>query len=383
MRKEISALLAGYESQIYKDFETLVNINSFSSNEAGIVQMQDALKKVAAGVGVVLESVYSSQKARPHLLYGKIQQEDFYAIMGHFDTVHPPESDFTTMWEEEGLLRGPGTNDMKSGLIVAIYVLAILQKLFPDQILPIKALFNSDEEIGSFDSEELIRDIFSGAKAGFVFEPGRIEGPSVVTARKGILNAEIHITGKSAHSGVEPWNGVNAIVEAAHVIIALEKLNDYEWGISVGCNLINGGTAMNVVAPDCILGLDIRYRERDQKTVLTQAIEAMVTMPTDPKISMAYHVLHDRPPMQKSAQSDLLYQKYKFVSESLGLACGEASTGGGSDANTLSDMGIPVIDGVGGVGNFSHTKKEYTIKSSIFERIEIFCIFMAEEIAKA
>jgi len=383
MRKKISELLVEYESKIYQDFEKIVNINSFSTNEAGIKQMHHTLQQVAAESGVTLESIYSSNKTRPHLLYGKAEQKGLYAFIGHFDTVHSPESDFKTMWEEGGLLRGPGTNDMKSGLIVAIYALAILQKLFPEQPLPIKALFNSDEEIGSFDSEEIIRGIFSGAKAGFVFEPGRIEGASVVTARKGILNAEIHIAGKPAHSGVEPWNGVNAIVEAAHVIIALEKLNNYERGISVGCNLINGGTAMNVVAPNCTLGLDIRYQEADQKTVLTQAIEAVVSAPIDPKISMTYHVLHDRPPMLKTAASDVLYQKYKSISESLGLACGEASTGGGSDANTLSDMGIPVIDGVGGVGNFSHTKKEYTIKRSILERIEIFCNFMAEEIAKA
>jgi len=379
MHEKISAMLQGFESQIYDDFETLVNINSFSSNEAGIEQTADTLQALAANVGVVLERVYSSQKARPHLLYGEAAQEESYVLMGHFDTVHPPQSDFNTMWEEGSLLRGPGTNDMKSGLIVAVYALAILQKLFPGKTLPLKALFNSDEEIGSFDSEALMRTLFVGAKAGFVFEPGRLEGSSVVVARKGVINAEIRIEGKPAHAGVEPENGLNAIVEAAHLILALEQLNDYEAGLTVGCNLIEGGIAANVVAPSCKIGIDVRYWEPRQKEALDQAIAQCVSTPANPKVSVTYHLLHDRPPMQETDASKLLYQKYKSVSESLGIACGRARTGGGSDANTLSDMGIPVIDGVGAIGNNSHTKKEYTVKQTILDRIKIFCLFMVQE----
>ena len=382
MHKKISLMLTEYENQIYRDFEMLVNINSFSSNEAGIVQMSNALQKIASEIGVVLEPVYSDQHTRPHLLYGKAQREDFYALMGHFDTVHPPESDFATMWEEEGLLRGPGTNDMKSGLIVAIYALAILQKLFPERELPIKALFNSDEEIGSPDSQALIKTLFSGAKAGFVFEPARIENNSLVTARKGILSLEIEIRGRPAHAGTAPEKGINAITEAARAVLALDALNDDKEGITVACNVIHGGVASNVVADHCLLEVDIRYWLPEQKLALDVAIGKMFDTPTASGATIVYRVLHGRPPLVKTEASEKLYQKYRQTAEALGMVCGEVASGGVSDANFLSHLGIPVLDGVGAVGDHSHTKKEYTIKQSILDRVMIFCLLMAQEIEK-
>ena len=382
MIEELSRLLDHYESKIYDDFERIVNINSFSTYPAGIERMHDALQELAHELDVTLESIYSSQKSRPHLIYGKALESDFYAMMGHFDTVHPPESDFQEMWADGSLLRGPGTNDMKSGLIVAIYSLAILQKLYPGKTLPLKALFNSDEEIGSPDSEEIIKTIFVGAKAGFVFEPGRIENNSLVTSRKGIFGLSVEVTGKPSHAGTAPERGINAIVEAARIITALEKLNDLEKGISVGCNMIEGGVAVNVVAPSCTIGVDARYIRPTQKEQLVAAIEEILTAPAATGATVAYQVLHGRPPLEKTEASEKLYQHYKSISESLGIGCAELATGGGSDANFLSAMGIPVIDGVGAVGNHSHTKEEYTVKSSIIERIKIFCLLMVQEIEK-
>ena len=384
MLKEITEVLAHFETQIYEDFERIVNINSFSDNPKGISEVHDALLEIAQQIGVSLETVYSKEKKRPHLSYNKMLEKDFYAMVGHFDTVHPPQSDFQTMWEDGDKLRGPGTNDMKSGVIVALYSLSILQTLFPKTTLPLKALFNSDEEIGSLDSEAIIRDIFVGAKAGFVFEPGRLEGNSVVTARKGIFGMVIEIIGKPAHSGVEPWNGINAIVEASHIVIALEALNDYDNGISVGCNKIEGGIAANVVAPHCTLMLDARYIKPEQEAILVQAIETILKAPTVTGATIQYSIKHGRPPLVKTEASGALYQSYRAVSESLGIACGEMATGGVSDANYLSNMGIPVIDAVGAVGDNSHTKQEYIIKHSILDRIKIFTLLMAEKIgAKA
>jgi len=378
MKEQLLHLLAEYEESIYRDFARIVNLNSFSSYPAGIERVHDALQEIAAAVDVSIESIYSSQKARPHLVYGKELEQDFYAVIGHYDTVHPPESDFQELYADGPLLRGPGSNDMKSGLIVAIYSLAILQRLFPGRTIPVKAFFNSDEEIGSPDSKALIQTLFVGAKAGFVFEPGRIEQNSLVTARKGIFGLSVEITGKPSHAGSSPEKGVNAIVEAARIVLALEALNDYTEGITVGCNVIEGGVAANVVAPFCRISVDVRYQFPAQEQRLREEIESIFLAPTDNGASVSYTILHDRPPLVKTEASQKLYQQYKRISESLGLACGEVSSGGGSDANFLSAMGIPVIDGVGAVGNHSHTKEEYTLKSSIPDRIKIFCLLMIE-----
>jgi len=374
MTEKLSYLLDQYTSQIYADFERIVNINSFSTYPAGIERMHDALQALAQELGVTLESIYSSQKSRPHLIYGRSLEGDFSAMMGHFDTVHPPESDFQEMWVEGALLRGPGTNDMKSGLIVAIYALAILQRLYPGKTLPLKALFNSDEEIGSPDSEEIIKRVFAGAKAGFVFEPGRIERNSLVTSRKGIFGLSIEIEGRPSHAGTAPEKGINAIVEAARIVTELERLNVPDKGISVGSNTIEGGVAVNVVAPHCTIGVDARYALSEQRDPLITAIKEIVESPSVTGATVRYKMLHGRPPLEKTEASEVLYQRYRKISESLDLVCGEVSSGGGSDANFLSAMGIPVIDGVGAVGNHSHTKEEYTLKSSIIDRIRGYSV---------
>jgi len=243
-------------------------------------------------------------------------------------------------------------------------------------------LLNSDEEIGSQDSLEIIRDIFVGAKGGFVFEPGRLKGNSVVTARKGVFGLSIDIAGKPAHAGVEPENGINAVVEAARIITALEQLNDHENGISIGCNTVKGGVAVNVVAPHCEIGVDARYIKPEQEEILLASIISILTAPGQTGATVTHKILHGRPPLVKTEASTRLYQRYKRISESLGIACEEMATGGGSDANFLSAMGIPVIDGVGAVGNNSHTKQEYTIKRSILDRIKIFTLLIAEEIGQ-
>lgn len=383
MEDKITHLLESYKEQIYTDFEKIVNINSFSSNAKGIEEMSQALQDLAKNIDVDLKLIYSKEKLRPHLIYGDEQKDNFYAVIGHFDTVHSPESDFTKYIEKDGLISGPGTNDMKSGLVVALYSLAILQKLFPKQQLPIKALFNSDEEIGSYDSKEIIYNVFSGAKAGFVFEPGRLENNSIVTGRKGIFGLLIDIEGKPSHAGVAPWNGINAIVEAARIVTELEGLNDYDNGISVGCNTIEGGIAANVVAPRCKIGVDARYVAPEQKTLLENQISKILEQPTETGAKVSYEILHGRPPLVKTEASEALYYKYRAVSESLSITCGELATGGGSDANYLSAMGIPVIDAVGAVGDGSHTKKEYTIKGSVLDRIKIFCILMSKEMQES
>ena len=382
MVEEISRLLSVYEDRIYQDFERMVNINSFSSNRAGIEQMCQVLQEIAANLGVELERIYSAQKSSLHLVYGQNQKEHFYALMGHFDTVHPPESDFQTLREEEGLLYGPGANDMKSGLIVAIYSLAILQILFPECKLPIKALFNSDEEIGSSDSKALIHSLFVGAKAGFVFEPGRRENNSVVIERKGIMGIAVTIAGKPAHAGSAPWEGINAISEAAALIGMLDGHNDYARGFSVGCNVIHGGVASNVVAAECHFDIDVRYMDEMEKEALLQALDMWIAHPMHEGAAIDYRILHSRAPMKKTEASEALFATYKHISESLGIACGGVSSGGVSDANFLSGMGIPVIDGIGAVGDGSHTRQEYTIKHSIPDRIKIFSLLMAEEIKK-
>ncbi len=382
MKEKIAEILNVLTDNIYSDFEKIVNINSFSTNLSGIKECAEALIEIAKQKDIDFQEVYSTKVKRPHLMYGKERDRDFYAFIGHFDTVHPPESDFNKMIDEGDILRGPGTNDMKGGLIVALYSLAILKELYPNRDIPVKILFNSDEEIGSPDSVEIIKKEFKNAKAGFVFEAGRAPGYSVVTSRKGVFEIIVEIEGKAAHSGVEPWNGINSIVAAAKVVQRLDDLNDYDKGMIIGCNQIVGGIAKNVVPPDCKIDVNVRFVDLDQERYLLAKMEEIFAKDDYNGAKVSYKLIHSRPPLVKSGESQKLYELYKEISNFYGFECSEVSTGGGSDANYLGSLGVPVIDGVGVVGANSHTTKEYIIKSSLIERIEIFTLFMTKLMEK-
>jgi len=381
MEEKIDDLLKDKTSQIYKNFEDIVNINSFSSNADGIEKVLNQIIKIALNLDISLKTVYSSKKVRPHLMYGRDKKDGYWAFVGHFDTVHPPQSDFQTMSEVDGLLKGPGTNDMKAGLIVALYSFYILQHLYPDVQLPFKILFNSDEEIGSSDSKEIIENEFKGALAAFIFEPGRPNG-EIVTSRKGIASLDIEVVGKPAHSGVEPWEGINSILGACEIIRKLEALNDYENGIIVGCNEINGGVARNVVPANTKIVVDVRFSTMTQQKQLFSEIENILTSKNSLGAKVKYDLHLNRPPLEKSEQSDKLAKLYMDISNSVGIKCEDIATGGGSDGNFLSAMGIPVIDGLGAVGNYSHTKKEFIYKESLIYRTKIFVLFMSKLLSK-
>jgi glutamate carboxypeptidase len=160
-----------YSEEIYANLEKLVNINSFSTNIAGLNSLSDALAAIADSHGIVLERkiVAEDPTRRPHLLYANEQRDDYYAFIGHFDTVHPPESDFNQLVKNGEHWIGPGVNDMKNGLLIALYTLIILKQLMPLEEIPLKILFNSDEEISSPVSKDIIETELRNARGGFVF----------------------------------------------------------------------------------------------------------------------------------------------------------------------------------------------------------------------
>lgn len=375
LKSSISTITNSLSNEIYNNLELLVNTNSFTANLDGNIKVANMLIDMAKEHDIKLDMVYSSKKQRPHLMFGKDLKKDYCAIIGHFDTVHPPKSGFDTMIYKDDFIIGPGTNDMKAGVIIALYSLVVLKKLYPNKDIPIKLLFNSDEEIGSLDSRELIENEFKEARAGFVFEPGRIKDFSIVTSRKGISSLDIKLIGKPAHSGSAPWDGANAIIGATKLIKKLEKLNNYEKGLIVGCNEIKGGIARNVVAPICEIGVDVRYETSAQRKKLIKKIENILTSYRQTGIKVEYSLLNKRPPFVSSEENQQLFKKYQEASSQYGVECNQASAGGVSDANFLSAMSIPTLDGLGAFGDYCHTKKEFILKESLMKKIEIFTYF--------
>lgn len=376
----IKVIAAKYAEEIYDNLERLVNTNSFSTNISGLTSVSEILKDIAHSHGIEFDKIVVADDStqRPHLLYANKQRHDFYAFIGHFDTVHPPESDFNTLKKAGDNWIGPGVNDMKNGLLIALYTLVILKELMPLEQIPLKILFNSDEEISSPVSRKIIAAQLKDAKGGFVFESGRVPGNKIVTSRKGVIGLDVDVIGKPSHAGESPNTGINAVVDGAIVVDKLNSLNGTITGVSVQCTEISGGTARNVVPDRCHIGVDIRVPDLEKQDSVLSRITSILEDQSLVTSHIEYRVNIKRPPFVRSEKSARLIEKYIAVASSLDFHIEETSSGGVSDANNLSSYGVPVIDGLGALGDYPHTNKEYMIKESLLERLIIFSSFFYE-----
>ncbi len=373
-----------YSKEIYANLEKLVNINSFSANISGLHSVSDLLTDIAKGHGIELDKriMADDLTRRPHLIYENKQREDYYAFIGHFDTVHPPDSDFNKLVKDDVNWVGPGVNDMKNGVLIALYTLVILKELLPLEQIPLKILFNSDEEISSPVSKHIIEAELKNAKGGFVFESGRVPGDMIVTTRKGVIGLDIDVVGKPSHAGESPNSGINAIVDAATIIERLNSLNSVAEGVSIQCTEISGGTARNVVPDHCHIGVDIRVPNLEKQDQLLDAINQLLKDEGFVNSQIRYEIKVKRPPFVKTEESTKLINSYLTVASALGFQIQETSSGGVSDANNLSSFGVPVIDGLGALGDYPHTKREYMVRQSLLDRLVVFSSFFYELIQK-
>ncbi len=380
----IEELVKKYSVEIYADLEKLVNINSFSTNTPGLHILSEVLLDIAEKHGIQFEKKFVGEDdaGPPHLLYTNKNRDDYYAFIGHFDTVHPPESDFNQLVKDGEKWIGPGVNDMKNGLLIALYTLVILKDLMPLEKIPLKILFNSDEERSSLTSRYIIEEELRDATGGFVFESGRLPGDMIVTRRKGLMGLDVELFGKPSHAGEAPLAGINAIVDAAVIVEKLNRLNNASEGVSLHCTEINGGIARNVVPDYCRVGADIRVPDRVKQEELIKKIDQLLSDKNFVNSQIEYKINIKRDPFLRTDKSARLIEKYINTASSLGFQIRETSSGGGSDANNLSSYGVPVIDGLGALGDFPHTKKEFMVKKSLLDRLIIFSSFFYELICE-
>ncbi len=378
MINEILSLIDEKEEEIYSFLKSIVEINSFTNNINGIETNALLIAKKAEEHGLFFKKIYGEAKSRrfPHLIFSNTTEENFYAVIGHFDTVHPPEGGFLYLREEKDRLIGPGVNDMKGGIAVSLFSFIIFKELGLLDKIPLKILYNSDEEIGSPSSRPIIKREFHDAEVAFVFEAGRLPGNKILTSRKGAMILELNINGRASHAGEAPEEGVNAIIETSKKLLELERLGSISKNTSVSVGKIHGGTARNVVPAHCWSLIDVRYSRPEEGIILKNRIEEILSKPSLKGAKIDYHLNMHRPPFIKRGEVQKLIDLYKDTAHSFGIEVEETSSGGVSDANTISGIGVPTIDGLGPVGANPHSPKEFIIKRSVVDRIKIFTVFM-------
>jgi glutamate carboxypeptidase len=241
---------------------------------------------------------------------------------------------------------------------------------------------NPDEEVGSPFSKPIIREAAKHADVALVLEPAR-SGGRVVTARKGVSDLLIHVTGRSAHAGVEPEKGASAVLEAAHKVVALHALNERWPGVTVNAGRVSGGTRPNVVAERCSVHVDIRAPDEATLQQAEGAAMLIAESSTVPGTRSTVRLAANHRPMERTEGTARLFEAARAIGSELGIEIGETATGGASDANSTSAAGAPTLDGLGPVGGDAHTDIEWLDLESVVPRVALVAglIARAGEIA--
>lgn len=354
-----------------KDLEQLVNIDSGSNNVEGVNKVADYFKDKYIALGwLVKECQYSSDIGKCLEIRNNNEENIDVLIIGHMDTVFPAgTAKERPFYINETRAYGPGVADMKSGLLTAYYAMKSIHKSALEK-LNICIFYNSDEEISSAYSQARIKELAKRSKYAFVAEPGRSDG-SMVMARKGLVKYMVEFKGVAAHAGVEPQKGRSAIHEMANWVVDLTKLNNYEIGTSINFGVVSGGTVANVVADKAYAEIDLRYKIKDEMIKFENRVLQLQENPFITDVKVEVHKRGARPPMNPDANTYKLMKTVEDIGKKLDIDIKWSSTGGGSDANFTSELGVPSIDGLGPVGGGCHGVSEYIEIDSIQQSVDL------------
>ncbi|HVV11339.1 M20 family metallopeptidase [Amycolatopsis sp.] len=285
-------------------------------------------------------------------------------VLCHYDTVWPLGTLAEWPFQVDGdKVTGPGVFDMKSGLVQAVWAVRALDAAgVPRPAL--RLVLNGDEEIGSLASRPVIEEAAAGTSAALVFEASA-DG-AVKTARKGVGLFRIEATGVESHAGLDPAKGASAVDELARTVLALHGLTDLGAGTTVNVGVVAGGTRQNVVAGSAWGEVDVRVRTAEEAARVDAAIAGISAR--DPRATVTVEGGWNRPVMERTPAIAGLYQRARELAEGLGVTLRECSVGGASDGNFVAALGLPVLDGLGAVGDGAHARHEHISVAGMLER---------------
>lgn len=337
--------------QMLEHLDELVAVESPTADIAATLRAAD----LAASIGAELLGAQPERHVvggRTHLRW-QFGAADRVVIVGHLDTVWPiGTTDGWPLRIADGIASGPGTFDMKAGVVQLLHALAVLEDLDG-----VAVLLTTDEETGSATSRALIEQTARQTRAALILE-GAADG-AVKTQRKGVSMYRLDITGRAAHAGVEPEKGVNATVELAHQVLAIADLADPSAGTTVTPSVTRAGTTTNTVPARAALDVDVRAVTAAEQWRVDEAMRAL--RPAHPQASLAWSGGPNRPPLER-AMAVQLYDRARVIADALGLQpLQEIAVGGGSDGNFTAGVGVPTLDGLGAVGGGAHAESEHVV----------------------
>ena len=355
------ALLDAY----LEDLKTIVNIDSGTFTKAGIdrvgAYLQERFTDFGFSTSFDRQTQYGDHLVATHK--GSKPHGPRLLLIGHIDTVfsegEAARRPFTiTRSNGKTIATGPGVLDMKSGVLIGMYSLHLLIQAGEAAYQSATFICNSDEEIGSPSSRPLIRELARQADAVLVFEPGRAE-ETVVSSRRGCGQYRVEVHGVSAHAGVEPQHGRNAILELSYQVQKMQALNGTIPGTTLSVGIIRGGERTNVVPDYAYFDMDVRASDQRAAQALEAAMQQVTTQHKlqGTAITLSGSMLCQ--PFERNQANERLVRLVREAGSALGLKIQDVGSGGASDANTTSALGISTLDGLGAGGGLAHNPGEY------------------------
>jgi glutamate carboxypeptidase len=293
-------------------------------------------------------------------------------LLGHLDTVWPLGTLKTMPWREaDGRYWGPGVLDMKAGVIMALTAVSTLREL--KLARPVTLLLNSEEEVGSPVSRPITERLASQSAAVFVLEPA--QGLAYKTARKGVGQYNVQVTGVGAHSGVDFERGHSAVLELAKLVQTISNFTNLERKLTVNCGVIAGGTRSNVIASQAHAEVDVRIARVGDAAHIEKLFRSLKV--SDPHCKLTITGGINRPPMERKAGTIALFKRARSFAAELGFTLDEAATGGGSDGNFTAALGVPTLDGMGAVGDGAHAAHESVVIEHLVPRTALLAAMIA------
>jgi glutamate carboxypeptidase len=378
----ILAFARSKQTEIIQLIQEFVECESPSDNPAAVNRFVALMADRLAGMGRI--RTFPGGRFGRHFrcefdLPGPTRKSNDGIILalGHSDTVWPMGTLARMPFRrEKGRLWGPGVLDLKSGLVFFIYAIRALREMNLPVRRRVVLQVNADEEVGSESSRPLTEEAGRRAATVLVLEPGTgLEG-KLKTARKGVGDYTVTVQGRASHAGVDWEAGASAILELARQIDRIAGFTDLARGVTVNPGVIVGGTRTNVVAERASAGVDIRIARAKDEAALDRKFRSL--KPIDARCTIHLEGGLNRPPMERSAGVRKLFATAQPLAAKLGVELQESSTGGGSDGNFTAAIGIPTLDGLGGVGEGAHASHESILLDRIADRTALLALLVSE-----
>jgi glutamate carboxypeptidase len=364
--RELTRSVAQRRPEMLEMIAELVQVESPTEDRMAVNRCVSLLEKWIQTAGG--KSRRNAQSKAGDLLIGRFGPARGAPLMllGHLDTVWP----LGTLKKMPFRLRGgrawgPGVLDMKAGVVMALIALRVLAEA-NRLAQPVLYLLNSDEETGSEYSRAVTESLARKCAAVFVLEPAQGLAGAYKTARKGVGNYRLEVQGVAAHSGVDFTQGHSAVLELGRQIERASAFTDLARGITVNAGVIGGGTRSNVVAAEAWAEFDVRIAKAADEPRIDRRFRALRAVDRRCRLEVTGGL--NRPPMERTSGTVTLFRRAATMAAGLGFQLQEAATGGGSDGNFTSALGIPTLDGMGAVGEGAHADRESILLDALVPR---------------